>query len=212
MGEEARAGETRAWIEAVLGERLGECSLQEELKDGVVLCNLMNVIKPGNCAKPSTSKMPFKQMENVAAYLASCQAFGVQPFEMFMTVDLFENKNFSAVLKNLNTVGRIAQTLPGYTGPTFGAKMATANYREFTEAQLREGQNGLTFMGKGSHGGASQAGMFDNNKNVCKSTAAGLEGLGSSDPTFIGKGSHGRASQQGMVTRGSETQRMPTAQ
>jgi len=178
----------------------------------VVLCNLMNAIKPGSCPKPSTSKMPFKQMENVAAYLACCPKLGVQPFEMFMTVDLFENKNFSAVLINLESVGRKVQTMPDYTGPVFGAKMATANYREFTEAQLREGQNGLTFMGKGSHGGATQSGMFDNNKNVLKSTAAGLEGLGSSDPTFIGKGSHGRASQAGMVTRGSETQRLPTAE
>ena len=40
-------GECRAWIENVTGDKLGECSLQEELKNGVVLCNLINAIKPG---------------------------------------------------------------------------------------------------------------------------------------------------------------------
>lgn len=45
-GELAHEAATKGWIEAVLGERLGECSLQEELRDGVVLCNLMNKLKP----------------------------------------------------------------------------------------------------------------------------------------------------------------------
>ena len=40
-------GECRAWIENVTGDKLGECSLQEELKNGVVLCNLINAIQPG---------------------------------------------------------------------------------------------------------------------------------------------------------------------
>jgi len=195
---------TRAWIEAVLGEKLGECALQEELKDGIVLCNLMNALKPGVCVKPSTSKMPFKQMENVAAYLGACKELGVAPFEMFMTVDLFENKNFQAVLFNLQSVGRIAQSLPGYAGPTFGAKVATANVRQFSETQMREGRNALSLTGKGSHGGATQAGMsLTGGKDIFKANHAGLEGLGASTPTFIGTGSHGRASQAGTIQRGN---------
>ena len=35
----------RKWIEAVTGDKLGESTLQEELKNGVVLCNLINAIK-----------------------------------------------------------------------------------------------------------------------------------------------------------------------
>ena len=42
-------------------------------------------------------------------------------------------------------------------------------------------------------------------KNICKATADGLEGLGSSTPTFIGTGSHGRASQAGTIQRGNLT-------
>lgn len=36
----------------------------------------------GCCPKPSNSKMPFKQMENVAAYLSACKDIGVRPFEV----------------------------------------------------------------------------------------------------------------------------------
>ena len=66
----------RMWIEAVTGEKLGESTLQEELKNGLVLCNLINCIKPGLVGKPSTSKMPFKQMENISMYLDGCTKLG----------------------------------------------------------------------------------------------------------------------------------------
>ena len=42
------------------------------------------------------------------------------------------------------------QKLPGYSGPTLGPKEATANKREFTEAQLQEAKGATTFLGKGS--------------------------------------------------------------
>ena len=45
-----------------------------------------------------------------------------------MTVDLFEDKNFQAVLINLQSVGRIAQSLSGYAGPTFGAKVCAPQW------------------------------------------------------------------------------------
>ena len=35
------------------------------LKSGVVLCNLLNKIKPGSCPKPQNKKLPFVQRENI---------------------------------------------------------------------------------------------------------------------------------------------------
>ena len=43
--------EARAWIEAVIGEGPLEGTLQEALKSGAVLCNLINKIKPGTVKK-----------------------------------------------------------------------------------------------------------------------------------------------------------------
>ena len=89
--------DARAWIEAVLGEPLGDETLHLVLKSGVVLCNLLNKISPGCCKKPTMKKLPFMQMENVSNYLTACNTtFKIQSFETFMTVDLFEDKNMNA--------------------------------------------------------------------------------------------------------------------
>ena len=105
----------RAWIEAVTGEKLGESSLQEELKSGVVLCNLIAAIKPGLIKPPSTSKMPFKQMENISMYLDGCTQLGVPSFSSFQTVSLFENKDMGAVVNNIQALGSAAQKARGPT-------------------------------------------------------------------------------------------------
>ena len=205
MGLEA---EVRAWIEGVTGEKLGECTLQEELKNGIVLCSLINGIWPGMCPKPSTSKMPFKQMENISNYLAATTQVGVKENELFQTVALFENKDMMAVLINIQSLGRQAQAA-GYQGPALGAKLATANKRNFTEEQLAAGLNTATFLGKGSHGGATQSGMIDRSKEINRTGhVSGIGHLGSADPTFLGTGSHGGATQAGMHSHKEIVQRM----
>lgn len=55
------------WIEAVLGEKLfnkGEC-YEDVLRDGQVLCKLMNKIQPNSIAKINSSGGQFKMMENI---------------------------------------------------------------------------------------------------------------------------------------------------
>ena len=132
--------EARAWIEALTGAPL-EGPLMEALKDGVVLCNLANAIQPGVCVKPSTSKMPFKQMENIGAYLKASEKLKVPAFDTFQTVDLFEAKNPKQVLTQIHSLGRQVQLLPGYSGPTLGATLATKTERSFTEQQLVEARD-----------------------------------------------------------------------
>jgi len=191
-------GEVRTWIEAVTGDKLGGCSLQEELRNGIVLCNLVNVIKPGSTKPPSTSAMPFKQMENIAMYLEACKSLGVTDYDLFQTVALFENKDMLAVLTSIQSLGRVAQAI-GFQGPALGAKLATPNARDFTEEQLAAGLYSQTFLGTGSHGQANASGMVDRNKEINKmGHVSGVEGLGSADPTFLGTGSHGCATQAGM--------------
>ena len=131
--------EARQWLSAVLrsGGKEGGADkldgvggvpppLQEVLKDGVMLCDLMNVLhKPpstadgasstaaahleAGCPAPSTSHLPFKQMENIAAYLAVCDKLGVPKHSQFQTVDLYENKNMMQVITNIHALGAAAQ-------------------------------------------------------------------------------------------------------
>jgi len=121
----------------------------------VVLCNLINTIKPGEIKKVSTSAMPFKQMENISLYLEACRSMGVTDYDLFQTVALFENKDMLAVLTNLQSLGRVAQAI-GFQGPTLGAKLASANRRDFTEEQLAAGMYTQTFLGAGSAQGAGE--------------------------------------------------------
>ena len=93
-------------------------------------------------------------MENIAHYLkATSEAFGVPGFQSFMTADLYENKNMGAVVTNLHALGSICQQR-GVRGRTLGAKLATANHRDFTDEQLNAGKHVVGVFGLGSHASA----------------------------------------------------------
>ncbi|EUB57026.1 Myophilin [Echinococcus granulosus] len=152
--------EALEWIEALTGLKLDRSKLYEDiLKDGTVLCKLMNSIKPG-CIKKinENATMPFKIMENISAFLEAMKGYGVPVADLFQTVDLFEKKDIAQVTRTLFALGRTCQTHPEYSGPVLGPKLATENKREFTEQQLREGQNVVSLQ-YGSNKGASQAGI-----------------------------------------------------
>ena len=81
--------------------------------------------------------MPFKQMENINSYTDACRRLGVPEADLFDTVDLFEGKNMNAVVRNLHSLGRVAQQ-QGFSGPTLGARLATTNRRSFTAEQIAQ--------------------------------------------------------------------------
>jgi transgelin len=64
----AMADEAREWIEMCLGETLPNEDLMDTLKDGTVLCRLLNVVKPGS-TKYKASKMPFVQVHSLVSRL-----------------------------------------------------------------------------------------------------------------------------------------------
>merc|ERR1712233_238058 len=62
-----RAKACMTWIEEVTGSKLGDIKDQidfaEHLKDGSVLCSLINCLQPGSVKKINTLKAPFKQAQ-----------------------------------------------------------------------------------------------------------------------------------------------------
>ncbi|KAM7222452.1 Transgelin [Rhypophila decipiens] len=120
----AAANEVRSWIEGILGERLASGDLLEALKDGVALCKLVNLAigRPGVRFKQSS--MPFVQMENISLFLRACQAppLNLQEHDMFLTVDLYEQKDPAQVLQCLGAFSRAAHgvnpsAFPSAMGP-----------------------------------------------------------------------------------------------
>jgi len=100
-----RAKEAQEFIETVTGVQFSD-DFHTSLKNGVLLCNFLNTLKPNSIARINTSKMPFKEMENVDAYLKACAGLGIPSQYLFMTVDLYEAKNLNQVVQNIVALKR----------------------------------------------------------------------------------------------------------
>jgi hypothetical protein len=139
------------WIEAVTGEQFGDQSFGDALKSGVVLCQLINKIRPNTVRKINQMKMPFMQMENIAMFLQGCRFVGVADHDCFETVDLYEQKDLGVVVSCLHALGRAVQkNVPTWNGPVLGPKEADKNMRKFTREQLNAGKSVLSKFSEGS--------------------------------------------------------------
>jgi len=103
--EPERAKEAQEFIEQTTGDSFkGE--FQESLKNGVLLCKLLNSLQPGTVPNIHTGNMAFKKMENIAAYVAGSKKLGVPDEYNFVTVDLYEGKNLAQVVQNVIALKR----------------------------------------------------------------------------------------------------------
>ncbi|ORY07653.1 hypothetical protein BCR34DRAFT_626391 [Clohesyomyces aquaticus] len=119
------ANEIRSWIEEVLGERLPPGDLLDALKDGTVLCRLVNLAVPNPGVKFKKSQMPFIQMENISHFLRACEQppLNMPAHDRFLTVDLYESKDPAQVLQCLSAFSRIANSVnPSHIPTTIGPK------------------------------------------------------------------------------------------
>eukprot|EP00794_Sanderia_malayensis_P000091 gene91-695_t len=150
------------WIEAILGEGTmkgaeGPNEVHKVLKDGSILCNLINALEPKSVKKINGGTIAMKLMENTGMFLKACEAYGVNKADLFQTADLYDNQNMDSVIKGVVALGRKAQ-INGFDGPILGPKEAVGEKREFTDEQMNAGKNVIGLQ-MGTNKGASQAGM-----------------------------------------------------
>ncbi|CAM9153856.1 unnamed protein product [Laminaria digitata] len=182
--------EARGWIETITKE---PCAgpFGEALRNGVLLCKLVNCISPGSVKRVNESRMPFKQMENISNFLKACRTLGVAEHSLFETVDLFENKDLGLVVRCVFALGSSVQrTCPDFTGPHLGAKLHTANKRVFNEEQKQQARVNASFS-KISMGSAQ---CMERTQIAKTGITFGAENAGKGDTAFMGmlaKGSHG---------------------
>ncbi|OWA50784.1 putative Myophilin [Hypsibius exemplaris] len=117
------------WIYSILREPLPNAQFDELLKDGQVLCRLMQRIEPSLIRKINTGGGPIKLMENHGIFTDACRALGVRQSDLFQSTDLFEKRDIGALQ-------RIRPDLPAY-----GPKIAEDNKRSIAQ------NNGRTFVG-----------------------------------------------------------------
>jgi len=151
--------EAQSWIETVLGSKFPPGSTYDEaLKDGIILCKLMNKLKPGCISKINTTGATFKMMENINLFQKALMAYGVAEIDVFQTVDLWEAKDISQVTCTLFALGRETYRHPEWAGPYLGPKPSDENVREFTDETIAAGK-AVIGLQAGSNKGATQAGQ-----------------------------------------------------
>ncbi|CAH0560234.1 unnamed protein product [Brassicogethes aeneus] len=151
--------EAQEWMETILGAKFPPGQRYEDvLKDGTVLCQVMNKLAPGSIPKINTTGGQFKMMENINNFQAAMKAYGVADIDVFQTVDLWEAKDIAGVTNTLFALGRQTYKHPEWKGPYLGPKPSDENKRDFTEEQLKAGQT-MIGLQAGSNKGATQAGQ-----------------------------------------------------
>lgn len=154
------------WVASTVGEPLDTSgdmdSVYEQLKDGLILCKLINKIKPGCVPASKTTKkatMAFMQMETIELFNTKIKSdpLCIPQHSCFATADLFEKQNMVQVITCIESVARRCQSADTpVTG--YGPKESEANKREFSEEQLAQGKS-IIGLQMGSNKGASQAGQ-----------------------------------------------------
>ena len=128
LGPEEQA---EAWVCLLADRPLEATPLQERLKSGTMLCALLEKIKPGaiklkvasdeQLATMAPNRANAKMRENIGQYVDACAALGLPQRELFITADLFEDKNWKVVLKNIHGLARYChKDVPGFKGPHMG--------------------------------------------------------------------------------------------
>ncbi|XP_010722254.2 protein turtle homolog A [Meleagris gallopavo] len=157
------------WMVGQCGEDIpqpapGRDGFQQWLKDGTVLCRLINSLYPRGqapVAKIQASSMAFKQMEQISQFLQAAERYGIAATDIFQTVDLWEGKNMACVQRTLMNLGSLAVAKGDglFVGdPNWFPKKSQENRRVFSEDKLKEGQSVIGLQ-MGTNRGASQAGM-----------------------------------------------------
>ncbi|KAI3380534.1 hypothetical protein SNEBB_010545 [Seison nebaliae] len=150
--------EAQAWIESVTGDKFPPGLYEDALKDGVILCKLVNKLQPGAISGIKSKGTSFALRENITKFADAIRKYGVPDSEIFQTVDLFEKRNLAQVTITLFALGRIAQK-NGFNGPTLGPKMSEGEKRDWNEEELRAIRDGCIGLQAGTNTGASQAGQ-----------------------------------------------------
>ncbi|KAI7850692.1 kinase-like domain-containing protein [Circinella umbellata] len=81
--------------------------LHDELKDGVLLCNLVNKLRPGTIKHVGQRDLSFIKMDNITRFLQGARQLGLNDSQLFETIDLFEAKDIPAVIHTILVIAQM---------------------------------------------------------------------------------------------------------
>jgi hypothetical protein len=163
------------WIQQVTGVseipasadniNCGRDEFYDLMKDGMILCKLVDKLIPGRVKwNEKTFQVPkiegmrvMRERERIAMFNKAVTDYGVSETCTFPTESLYEKIDLAQVLTCIRAVGIEAQA-KGLGPSNYWPKKAERQSRDWTDEQLRAGQNVIGLQ-MGSNKGASQAGM-----------------------------------------------------
>ncbi|XP_026703700.1 LIM domain only protein 7 isoform X8 [Athene cunicularia] len=131
---QAAFAEAQRWVETVTGKSFGTKDFRAALENGVLLCDLINKIKPGIIKKINRLPTPIAGLDNINVFLKACENIGLKEAQLFHPGDLQDlsnrvtvkpeetNRRVKNVLITLYWLGRKAQSNPHYNGPYLNLK------------------------------------------------------------------------------------------
>ena len=118
-----------------------DTNFQLGLKDGIILCELINKLQPGSVKKVNESSLNWPQLENIGNFIKAIQAYGMKPHDIFEANELFENGNMTQVQMTLVALAGLVKTKGFHTTIDIGVKYAEKQTRRFDEGKLKAGQS-----------------------------------------------------------------------
>ncbi|XP_073899311.1 LIM domain only protein 7 isoform X6 [Castor canadensis] len=126
--------EAQRWVEAVTEKNFETKDFRASLENGVLLCDLINKLKPGIIKKINRLSTPIAGLDNINVFLKACEQIGLKEAQLFHPGDLQDLSNrvtvkqeetdrrVKNVLITLYWLGRKAQSNPYYNGPYLNLK------------------------------------------------------------------------------------------
>lgn len=152
-----KEAELKIWMEEVTGMSIGP-DFQKGLKDGVILCELMNKLSPNSIPKINVSKQNWHQLENLSNFIRAMSSYGMKSVDLFEANDLFENGNMTQVQVSLLALAGMAKTRGLQSDVDIGVKYAEKQQRNFDDNTKKAGQCVIGLQ-MGTNKCASQSGM-----------------------------------------------------
>ncbi|XP_074047939.1 LIM domain only protein 7 isoform X14 [Macrotis lagotis] len=92
--------EAQRWVEAVTEKNFENKDFRASLENGVLLCDLINRLKPGIIKKINRLSTPIAGLDNINVFLKACEKIGLKEAQLFHPGDLQDLSNRVTVKKD----------------------------------------------------------------------------------------------------------------